>query len=387
MAWKPICNTCDKETKISLFDSIGLVNSQHWAKTNSTKNLSEELEFRYLQFYNKLNEPIGMAVVQIVNLNDNVENHEDVLCHVKESIRKKLLKTIDAKVLVCGSLFSCGENGFSFNDDISNKEGLEILNSGLKRIRDSEKINDNQVSYYLLKEFWPESFENSDAMSKHSFRDFMIDVNMVLPIHKDWNSFDDYLQSMTTKFRTKAKGALKKSNSLEKRNMTFEEIDIHVNDIQKLYDNVTAQSDFNLGNLKGATFVELKKQLQDSFLFLGYFNGDKMVGFCSSFVLPNGSLDANYVGLDYECNRNLAVYQRMLYDLIDVAIERDLNEVRFGRTAEELKSTLGAKPINMQLYIRHRNKLSNQLLKPIISSITPAVFDLRNPFKAEFSFN
>ena len=76
----------------------------------------------------------------------------------------------------------------------------------------------------------------------------------------------------------------------------------------------------------------------------------------------------------------------MLYNLVAFAIEKGLSKIHFGRTAEELKSTLGALPIDMKLYIRHRNKLSNQLLKPIISSINPSEFELRNPFKANFTF-
>jgi len=400
MVWKPVCIKEKSEFKIGIFDSIDLVNSEHWNTTNFEENiylsipylkaieetLNSELSFRYLQFYNQKNLPIGMAVVQIVSIRDNVENHDVIFCSVAESIRKNLLKTIDAKILVCGNLFSCGENGYDFEKSISSEDTMQMLNTGLKRIRESENINDNQISYYLLKEFWPESFPQSDALRKHDFKDFMIDVNMVLPIHKEWKSFDDYLSSMTTKFRTKAKSAFKKSSELAQRLLSTSEIEENSARIQELFDNVVDQSEFSLGELKASTFIELKRAIGDKLKFTGYYLNEKLVGFCCATILSNGSIEANYVGIDYEVNRSNALYQRMLYDMVAFAIENNLSKIHFGRTAEELKSTLGAVPMDMKLYIRHRNKLSNQLLKPIISSINPSEFELRNPFKANFTF-
>jgi len=399
MVWKPKCVKEKSGFKISLFDSVELINEEHWNRSNEINNiylsipylkaiestLLDELSFRYLQFYNPQNEPIGMAVVQIVSIKDNVENHDAIFCSVAEHVRKKLLKTIDAKVLVCGNLFSCGENGYAFASNISSQETMQMLNSGLKRIRESENINDNQISYYLLKEFWPTSFPESDALRKHDFKDFKIDVNMILPIHKDWKSFDDYLASMTTKFRTKAKSAFKKSSEITHKQLSAKEIEANSVRIQELFDNVVDRSEFSLGELKSSTFASLKHAIGDRLKFTGYYVEEQLVGFCCATLINTSCVEANYVGLDYEINRSKALYQRMLYDMVAFAIENNLSQVHFGRTAEELKSTIGAVPTDMKLYIRHRNKLSNQLLKPIISSINPSVFELRNPFKANFT--
>jgi hypothetical protein len=71
----------------------------------------------------------------------------------------------------------------------------------------------------------------------------------------------------------------------------------------------------------------------------------------------------------------------MLYDFVELAISKKARELRLGRTAEEIKSSIGAEPINMKLYVKHGNKISNKLLKPIIESIAPGEFELRRPFK------
>ncbi len=84
--------------------------------------------------------------------------------------------------------------------------------------------------------------------------------------------------------------------------------------------------------------------------------------------------------------KEFAVYQRMLYAMIFAAVKQNLSNINFGRTAEELMSTWGASPVSMKLYVRLRSKLSNRLLKPIISTIKPNEFEIRNPFKVAFNF-
>ena len=105
-----------------------------------------------------------------------------------------------------------------------------------------------------------------------------------------------------------------------------------------------------------------------------------MVGFSSSFLF-NSILDANYVGINYEFNQEYAIYQRMLYDYVELAIEKRCSELRFGRTAEEIKSSVGAIPVPMKLFVRHKNPIANRILKAIVSTIKPSQYELRKPFK------
>ena len=55
------------------------------------------------------------------------------------------------------------------------------------------------------------------------------------------------------------------------------------------------------------------------------------------------------------------------------------------RTAEEIKSSLGAEPVDMKLYAKHKNSVSNKLIKPFLESISPSEFELRKPFKANLA--
>ena len=52
-----------------------------------------------------------------------------------------------------------------------------------------------------------------------------------------------------------------------------------------------------------------------------------------------------------------------------------------GRTASEIKSTIGAEAVELKCYIRHHNPLSNRIIKPFVEYLKPAAWIPRNPFK------
>ncbi|MEZ4738818.1 MAG: hypothetical protein R2818_05530 [Flavobacteriales bacterium] len=74
--------------------------------------------------------------------------------------------------------------------------------------------------------------------------------------------------------------------------------------------------------------------------------------------------------------------QRMLVDLLEVALKKGVDKIHFGRTAEQAKSNLGAVPVEMRFYVKHRNRLANKLVGPFLRSIRPDGFEQRSPFKA-----
>ena len=135
--------------------------------------------------------------------------------------------------------------------------------------------------------------------------------------------------------------------------------------------------------LNAQAFVNFKRNLKDDFSFRGAWLNDELVGF--STALFNGTvIEANFVGLDYEFNKEYSVYQRFLYDYVEQGLNRKMKELHLGRTAELVKSQIGALPTNMKLYAKHRKSVSNLLLRPIIQSISPSEFELRIPFKENF---
>jgi hypothetical protein len=63
-------------------------------------------------------------------------------------------------------------------------------------------------------------------------------------------------------------------------------------------------------------------------------------------------------------------------------IEHQYKQVIFARTAMEIKSSVGAKPHHMSLYLKHTNSVfANTILKGIVKYANPVRdWDERHPF-------
>lgn len=396
MSWYQLCKSKKNELIPEFFTSTQELKQEDWNQVVNNINIylsipylrsleasvSNQVDFRYIIFYNSNKKPVAIASVQILDFSSDAFKKSELFCSLSTRIKNKVLETLGFKMMVCGNVFATGENGFMFTNDITPEEAYNNLSNGLYELRQVTKM-DKPISVVLLKEFWPGNFEDSDILKSAGFKDFKVDVNMVLKLHPDWNTMNDYLASMVTKFRTKAKGVLKKSAELVVKDLTVDDILLYKNDIERLYTNVVEKADFKLGILTGDAFMELRKNMSDNFVLKGYFIQGKLVGFSSAFI-SKSSIDANFVGLDYEYNQQFAVYQRMLLDFVEVGINSKVKELRLGRTAEEIKSCIGAEPIDMKLYLRHRNSISNKLIAPIIASINPSEYEVRYPFRADY---
>lgn len=375
--------------------SITDINEQHWQSIQAGLNiyltpeylaaieisLQHELDFRYCLVY-KNEKPVAIAVIVLVPFYIKPQVESKLHRHLIKLVKSHLKILKGTSIATCGSPFACGQNGFMFSEKINADEAFNILAQTFGKINQHAPF-EQKPDLFLVKECWPNSIQDSDKLADYGFRDFMIDNNMVIKISSEWKNFDDYLNCMITKFRTKAKSAYKKSASLIVKDLTLDDINTYAEKIMLLYTQVVDKSEFSFGILNHQSFSLLKKNLGKSFIIKGYFLENELVGFSTAFVF-NKIMDANYVGIDYSKNQAYSIYPRMLYDFVEAAIQAGCTELRLGRTAEEIKSTIGAMPVNMTLYLNHGNILKNALLKPILCQIKPTEYPHRFPFKKTF---
>lgn len=389
-------NPCEPPSKIAHrinWTSFSEVPKEDWEQVTAGKNLylswgylqslesamEETMRFNYSISYDVAGKPVLAAVFQMVQFIDKRRAYSSSLCKLSYHVSKKIAEVFTINVLVCGNVFSDGENGFVWTDDLSSEEAMDEVENALIALKERPSVKEN-ASITLFKDFWSDKNPIADRLSKYHYRGFMIDVNMVLHIADDWKTMDDYLGSMKTKFRTRAKSVFKKAEALRVVSMDAAQIRAHKDRIQELFGNVLEKSDFSFGKLNVLAFAAFDESLGNAFSFRGFFLENQLVGFSTAF-LNNGNLEANYVGLDYNYNVEHCVYQRILYDYVEQALAQGVKELQLGRTAEQIKSTIGAIPVNMKLYAKHRRSVPNLLLKPIIRSLTPSEFELRQPFK------
>lgn len=335
-------------------------------------SLAAEMQFRYLNITDRDEKLVAIAMCQML---DFISQGEQLIARIANKF--------NLKIMVCGNMFACGENGFAYHTDLPDEEAYNLLSITLRKLAKSKK--NGKTSLILVKELCGNSIEKARPLEQ-KFEDFSIDVNMVLPLSSNWNCMEDFLSCMVTKYRTKAKQTFNKSVDIEVRRLEANEIADAGDKLNELYNKVAQTANYKLGSLNAQYFEACAKQFKDEFVLQAYYLKNEFIGFSTCFLLPE-MVDCNYVGINYDYNRTYALYQRMLYDFVKLGIEKKKKKIQFGRTAELIKSGLGAVPVNMKLYGRHRSSIANMIVRPIISSIKPTEFELRKPFKKEYYEN
>ncbi|MFY7672124.1 GNAT family N-acetyltransferase [Tenacibaculum sp. MEBiC06402] len=392
-------NFCKRVQNANYYVSIEDVPNTIWNELGCTNNLyfnpnylsaiaknHPEIDFCYVVLFNENKEPIAFATIQVVDfLLENVQNDLKGFAEKIQKIGRKLgiiTKRKPFKILTCGNTFVSGEHGIFIKNNQNKQKVIKELAKSVVKLVNDEKQFDYKISGFMLKDFIHESLFMTDELLEYNYHSFSVEPNMLMQIDTDWHDFTDYLAAMKTKFRVKAKKAMERSFPLEIIDIDEHNLSSFLPEMEKLYHNVSSKAEFNLGSFNIASYKDLKQSLGDNYVIRGYALKGKLVGFLSGMITGK-KLDAHFVGINYEYNREYAIYQRMLYDYIQIAIENKLHQINFGRTASEIKSSVGAEPQDLTIYFRHKNHIPNKILSFFINKIQPTPFNQKLPFKVK----
>ncbi len=389
-------SSCNKHTlSVKYFKTVSQISNNVWQQLNCTHNLyfhpkylaalqqnNPKIQFAYIVLFNGKSEAVALATIQIVDFYlDSVQNDMQPIVEWVKCLGRKL-RVISSekvfKVLTCGNTFVSGEHGIFINKNQNKKLILSRIAKAVVEFSNSNLINN--VDAFMLKDFENESLFITNKLYEEGYNSFNVEPNMVLYLEDDWRSFDDYLAALKTKFRVKARKAIKLSESLQVENITADRLKDLLPEMTALYKTVSTKSSFNLGDFNLQTYKTLKDNFDDAYFLKAYWLEDKLVGFLSG-IFNQESLDAHFVGIDYVHNKEQAIYQRMLYDYIALGIKNKVKIINFGRTASEIKSSVGATPENLTIYLRHKKTIPNRILSLFLKRIQPSEFKQKHPFK------
>ncbi len=385
---------------ISIFDSIDFVNPAHWNSVLNAENLflsipylqamestpPLNMRYRYAIMYQE-KKPAAIAYFQIVHLTGGsvipVDPEHKETNRLKDNLKKFLIKqseNVSTMVLICGNAFVSGENGFHYSKDVDPDAAFKALADAMYRIRKGEKLN-GEITTVMLKDFYDHTTAYSDIFKKFKYRHFKVEPAMALDMERSWTSFDAYMSSLASRYRSRVKAIRKKGSALVIKDLGWEEIKEQAQRIEELYNFVHLKAGFRLATFIQDYFWAMKKKLPANFGLTAYYLDGRMVGFRTTFKDKHFA-EAHFIGLDYAVNREYELYQNILYDYVNEAIELQVKQLHLGRTASEIKSTLGAKAHDLTCYVRRSNPVENKIMKPFIGLIKPSEWEPRNPFKA-----
>jgi hypothetical protein len=167
-------------------------------------------------------------------------------------------------------------------------------------------------------------------------------------------SWDEYLRSMRADYRRRVNKILARSTGLKIRGGPCEEFS---REHHELYLKVWGRSDAKLEKLTLGFF----KELPADFRMITAHLGDGLAGW-AIILETQGGLDFFLGGIDYDLNREQAVYLRLLLEIVRTGIESGASRVDLGQTAEIPKMRLGATCRALHMGATHGNPFFRFLL-------------------------
>ncbi len=387
----------------TLFENAKMVIAADWDQITKGETIFLEREYlrltekctnsflksRYVVVYSG-KKPVGIIYFQVVDF--RAEIFGDLLTKQVDTIKSTRLKLFEnyigsnkdevlMRLFTCGNNLVSGEYGFLFAKNIKPELAHQLVLEITEVIGKEEKLS-GAISAVLLKDF-THKLNPEKLFKEEGYTDFFVEPNLVVDIPIGIKTLNDYILLFSKKYRNRAKSILKTGVSLEQKHFLLDEIKLHETEIYKLYEEVYEKAKFKLLKLPENYFSEVKKYFPNQFFITGFYLNGKLTAFTSYFLMHDECLEAHYIGFEYDLNHEYDLYQNILYCNINAAIENGRTKVNLGRTAAEIKTTVGAKAVDLICYTKPQNTISKLILKPFIGFLQPGEWTPRNPFKEE----
>jgi len=398
-------NKLERDLSFVAFDDANDVEKNHWNEVLAGKNIFLDLEYlkvldkisrknfqsRYVIIYNH-DEPFAIVYFQVIDFKagtfgDLVDSKVSQLKSTRAQLFERYIEgnrdEVIMRLLTCGNNIVSGEHAFLFKEELSKEAEFKIIEDLIDRVGSKEKLR-GKVSAILVKDFESPIVQPAKCFFSHDkYIQFSVEPNMVVDIPDSVKTLSEYIALFSKKYRNRAKSILKNAAGIKIVNLNEAQLKEENKAIYKLYEQVYEHAKFKLVKLPESYFMDCKKMFPDKFTVTAFYYNDKLVAFSSGFDVSDSLLEAHYIGFDYELNKEIDLYQNILYNFLEQAIMFRKKRLNLGRTAGEIKSTVGAYAQELTCYIKPQNTVSRMVLKPFINFLQPGEWVPRNPFKEE----
>ncbi|MCL6293454.1 GNAT family N-acetyltransferase [Jejuia spongiicola] len=366
-----------------------LQNHDIFLKTSFLKGLESSSPSNITSYYLgvfKAEKLIAIAIIQRVEM-----YLDDIFRKTSNNIIKQVAKQLVSKIikgnaLIVGNLMHTGQHGLCFlKEEISQSEYLNIINKALSDLTLEIKSKFNKkIRIIAFKDYFENNTIHNDSefFKNNNLYKVQVQPNMILSILNHWKTPEDYIEAFNKKYKRRYKTARKKAKMLECKELNEDFIKNNSETIFKLYETVSDNAGVNSFKLNKAHFYNLKASLKEKFKVYGYFLNEELIGFYT-LILNNDVLETYFLGYNKDLQQKHQMYLNMLFNMAFFSIENNFKTIVYARTAMEIKSSIGAKPNTMHVYLKHTNNfIANTVLKCIVKYMNPIKkWEERHPFK------
>jgi hypothetical protein len=291
----------------------------------------------------------------------------------------KYLQGRDYRLLVCGHVFFNYRRSVHVTSQLSTSQADKVYARCIR-----EAIRMANADIFLAKEP-TEDFGRFLQKNPRRFLSVGPDNLMTLSVRPEWGSSSEYAASLKKKYLQRLKKIREASSGWTFRDVSLVNMELHRDEIMNAYIRVLHEAEFKLGKLNFNFFHQLLEWYPEKVVFRLWYFENQIQGF-SSLLIEDNAVELYYIGLPANEELKKSLYQLMMLNALDFAIEKKLEKVRLGRTALEAKAMLGAEPEVLTHYIAFQNRLLRYpaiaLLK-YAGNVMGSAWKTRKPFKLQ----
>jgi predicted N-acyltransferase len=318
--------------------------------------------------------PVAAVSAQAVRVSAGSVPNSKMKRPVAESLER-----IEQNILVCGNLLSWGPHGVAFAPGEDPATVWPGVADALYRIRSADRLF-GSTDLIMIKDIPHDQVQHTSAMTRFSYRALETEPNMVLSISPQWRSFDDYLAALTSSYRKTTRKIHEQVTTAGYSIERLSDVGSHAAAIHALYIQVHKRQKMRLVSLSKTFIPTLATTFGAGFRCTVLRRQEQILGFVTT--LKDGDTAVGYyIGFDTEANGETPIYFRLLQAVVEDGIQMGCREISFGRTALEPKARLGARPVPLHVWIRHRVPAMNLLVQGLMQTISHEEAPDRSPFK------
>ncbi|WP_299548942.1 GNAT family N-acetyltransferase [Seonamhaeicola sp.] len=328
---------------------------------------------------------VGIAIVQRVQMYLDDVFRRTSNSYLKQIGKQLVSRFVRGNALVIGNLMHTGQHGIYFDSDaISQNDFLNTIQKAIDvlTIEIKERFN-KKIRIVAFKDYFEDDsiHQSMTYFKSQNLYKIQVQPNMMFQVSDSWKTPEDYISGFNKKYKRRYKTARRKSADLTCKELDLNYIEQHSETIFKLYENVSDNARVNSFKLDRNHFLSLKKYLKESFKVFGYFLKDELIGFYT-LIMNGHCLETYFLGYNKELQRQYQMYLNMLFNMASFGIENNFKTIVYARTAMEIKSSIGAKPHTMHVYLKHTNNfIANTVLKCVVKYMNPIrKWEERHPF-------
>src|SRR4029078_2330518 len=225
------------------------------------------------------------------------------------------------KMLVCGNLLSWGMHGISFAPNVDQEPIWPAIAEAIYRLRRVDKLF-GDTAVVTVKDI-PDAYAGAaNALSRFSYRELETEPNMALDISSQWKSYDDYLASLTSRYRKQAK-QIEKEVAVAGgvvQEIKSDQIARDAEQLHALYLQTHKNARLRLVTLPVTFLPTLAERLGNGMRFTILKRNDELLGFLTT-VKDGETAVGYYIGFDRKANVEIPIYFRLLQSVIGHAID------------------------------------------------------------------